>query len=46
MKKKNFLKKYFILFLKKQVLDNVKRFPVIFGHFPAGTSVMNMQHWQ
>ena len=30
---------------KSDKLDNLKRFPVIMGHYPAGTSVMNMVHW-
>ena len=27
-------------------LDNYERYDVLVGHFPAGTSVMNMAHWK
>ena len=27
-------------------LDNYDRYDVIVGHVPAGTSVLNMQHWR
>lgn len=27
-------------------LDNYERYDVLMGHFPAGTSVMNMAHWK
>ena len=27
-------------------LDNYERYDVLIGHFPAGTSIMNMAHWK
>lgn len=27
-------------------LDNYARYDVLIGHCPAGTSVMNMDHWR
>jgi len=27
-------------------IDNIARFPVVMGHFPAGGSLMTMEHWQ
>lgn len=27
-------------------VDNYERYDVLVGHAPAGTSVMNMEHWK
>lgn len=26
-------------------MDNLDRFPVIMGHYPSGSSMMDMEHW-